>query len=181
MLCMLICFLLLPLSAFAVSVRIVQIWDDGNDINHLRPASVPVTVSSDEESLLVADDQIHELSGSNFSFLQAELPASYTSTSIIKEKNNLLTAVFINRHPVEMTPVYTFDTTVCHDWFFDLDASSGDTTAKFLSNHAWDVNWGDTAFPYGIGSSNGPNIPVTKGSYRVFFNDITGQYYFFAK
>ena len=106
MLCMLICFLLLPLSAFAVSVRIVQIWDDGNDINHLRPASVPVTVSSDEESLLVADDQIHELSGSNISFLQAELPASYTSTSIIKEKNNLLTAVFINRHPVEMTPVF---------------------------------------------------------------------------
>ena len=84
MLCMLVCLLLLPLSALAVSVRAVQIWDDGNDFNHLRPASMPVTITSDTDSLVVTDDQIHELPGSTFSFLQAELPATYTTTSSSK-------------------------------------------------------------------------------------------------
>ena len=101
---MLVCLLLLPLSALAASVRAVQIWDDGNDFNHLRPASVPVTITSDTDSLVVTDDQIHELPSSTFSFLQAELPATYTTTSYVYEENGLLTAVFINRHPVEQPP-----------------------------------------------------------------------------
>jgi len=67
-----------------------------------------------------------------------------------------------------------------HDWYYDLDASDGDTTAKFLSDYSWNVNWGDTAFPYGWGVSNGANIPVTQGSYRIIFNDITGYYTFIS-
>ncbi len=67
-----------------------------------------------------------------------------------------------------------------HDWYFDLDASSGDTTAKFTLSD-WSVNWGDSAFPYGTGLNNGSNIAVTAGSYRIMFNDITGQYYFWNK
>lgn len=136
--------------------------NDGGSQNFFVPADGYYTIS-----LNTATDEL--------SIAAADLTATqWTSMCISGDFNGWST-------DVEMTPVYTFDTTVCHDWYFDLDASSGDTTAKFLSNHAWDVNWGDTAFPFGVGSSNGPNIPVTKGSYRVFFNDITGQYYFFAK
>ena len=54
------------------------------------------------------------------------------------------------------------------------------TTAKFLTDNTWAVNWGDTEFPYGKGSQNGPNIPVSEGKWRVFFNDISGIYYFHA-
>ena len=67
-----------------------------------------------------------------------------------------------------------------HIWMFDLDASSGDTTAKFLYD-GWSPNWGATGFPFGWGVNNGANIPVTAGSYRVIFNDIDGYYHFFAK
>lgn len=67
-----------------------------------------------------------------------------------------------------------------HIWMFDLDATSGDTTAKFLYD-GWSPNWGATGFPFGWGVNNGANIPVVAGSYRVIFNDIDGYYHFFAK
>ena len=77
-----------------------------------------------------------------------------------------------------MQPAFTFDGAVNHDWYFDLDASSGATEAKFLADPDWTNNWGDTGFPFGYGTAGGPNIPVKAGKYRVFFNDITGQYHF---
>ena len=51
---------------------------------------------------------------------------------------------------------------------------------KFAADNAWDVNWGGNDFPYGIGSQNGPNIPIAAGTYNVFFNDILGTYNFVA-
>lgn len=68
-----------------------------------------------------------------------------------------------------------------HEWYYVLDATGGDTTAKFLAEGAWDHNWGTDTFPYGFGKQNGANIPVTKGSYVVFFNDATGCYQFVTK
>ncbi len=54
----------------------------------------------------------------------------------------------------------------------------GDTELKFAADGGLDVNWGSAAFPYGIGVQDGANITVAEGTYDVFFNDITGQYYF---
>lgn len=65
-----------------------------------------------------------------------------------------------------------------HDWYYDLDATTGDTEVKFLSDASWATNWGNTDFPWGAGTQGGSNIPVKAGKYRVFFNDITGQYHF---
>ena len=64
-----------------------------------------------------------------------------------------------------------------HDWYL-LNVTYGDTELKFAANGAWDVNWGNTNFPYGIGTGGGPNIPVKAGTYNVFFNDILGIYNF---
>lgn len=50
--------------------------------------------------------------------------------------------------------------------------------AKFRANNAWDVNWGATDFPAGVGTQNGPNIPVTAGLYLITFNWKTGEYTF---
>lgn len=77
-----------------------------------------------------------------------------------------------------MHPVNTFDGAVNHDWYFDLDATSGSTEAKFLADPDWTNNWGGNGFPYGYATSEGGNIPVKPGKYRVLFNDITGQYHF---
>lgn len=49
---------------------------------------------------------------------------------------------------------------------------------KFRFNHDWAVNWGDTAFPSGTGTQNGPNIPAIAGTYDITFNQTTGEYSF---
>lgn len=53
-----------------------------------------------------------------------------------------------------------------------------DGEAKFRANDAWTLSWGDTLFPAGIGILNGPNIPVTAGTYQVTFNTETYEYNF---
>ncbi len=54
---------------------------------------------------------------------------------------------------------------------------------KFRANGSWDVkDWGKGGqeFPYGQ-SSSGDNIPFDPGTYNVYFNDITGHYFFVAQ
>lgn len=53
-----------------------------------------------------------------------------------------------------------------------------DGESKFRADDAWDVNWGASEFPGGIGAANGPNIPTKSGTYFVTFNTGTGEYYF---
>ena len=64
-----------------------------------------------------------------------------------------------------------------HDWYL-MNVTYEDTELKFAADNAWDVNWGKSDFPYGVGEQNGDNIPVKAGTYNVFFNDILGTYNF---
>lgn len=63
-----------------------------------------------------------------------------------------------------------------HLWSLSMDLVTGE--AKFRANDAWDINWGDTDFPIGTGTQNGPNIPIIGGHYDITFNSNTGEYYF---
>lgn len=53
-----------------------------------------------------------------------------------------------------------------------------DGVVKFRKDNSWDVNWGATAFPQGTGIQNGPEIPVTAGTYDIVFQKSTGHYLF---
>jgi hypothetical protein len=53
-----------------------------------------------------------------------------------------------------------------------------DSQVKFRQNKDWSVNWGDSAWPSGTATSNGPNIPLVAGKYDIFFNCSTGEYSF---
>ncbi|MBQ7472451.1 MAG: DUF5115 domain-containing protein [Prevotella sp.] len=70
-----------------------------------------------------------------------------------------------------------------HNWYAEA-TFDGATELKFRANGGWDVNWGaavDTSnesYFFGLGTQNGPNISVPAGSYKVFFNDITGRFAF---
>jgi hypothetical protein len=61
-------------------------------------------------------------------------------------------------------------------WSMDILLLDGE--AKFRANDAWTLNWGNTAFPKGVGTQDGPNIPVRAGLTHVTFNSATGDYYF---
>lgn len=64
-----------------------------------------------------------------------------------------------------------------HLWTCNITLKK-DTEAKFRAEGKWDNNWGKAAFPYGKGTQGGSNIKLTKGNYKVFFNDLTGEYHF---
>ncbi len=53
-----------------------------------------------------------------------------------------------------------------------------DGEAKFRADNDWAVNWGEGTFPEGVGTSGGPNIPVSAGTYFITFNTATGEYTF---
>lgn len=67
-----------------------------------------------------------------------------------------------------------------HDWYLMQVTYSADCKLKFAANGSWDVNWGGTGFPHGLGTQGGPDIPVPAGTYHVYFNDIMGTYNFVA-
>lgn len=77
-----------------------------------------------------------------------------------------------------------------YDWATDLPMQTldGNTyvavvtcvagAAKFRQDAAWTVNWGSTAFPVGLGTQGGADIPVPAGTYLVIFDRTTGAYSF---
>ena len=83
------------------------------------------------------------------------------------------------------TPVGDWDTDVDltqspdneHLWTLDgVDLVDGE--AKFRAEDDWAVNWGLDVWPAGIGTQDGPNIPVIGGTYNVSVNTLTGEYGF---
>lgn len=66
----------------------------------------------------------------------------------------------------------TFDS---HIWMLGNTALT-DGEMKFRANDSWDVNWGSSDENFGTGTPGGPNIPVSGGTYNIYFNDYTGDY-----
>lgn len=71
----------------------------------------------------------------------------------------------------------TFDP---HQWYVN-GITLGDGEIKFRANDGWDNSWGATDFPFGAGTAGGPNIPVSAGTYDIWFNDLTGRYIIIAQ
>lgn len=65
-----------------------------------------------------------------------------------------------------------------HDWLFKNFTVTADEEIKFAADNNWDFNWGAQQFPWGRGVQGGMNVPVKKGTYDVYFNDITGDFNF---
>lgn len=72
--------------------------------------------------------------------------------------------------PMDQDPV---DTNL---WTLEVELFDGE--AKFRANDSWDINWGNSNFPIGVGEQDGPNIPVTAGLYTITFNSETAEYFF---
>ncbi len=71
-----------------------------------------------------------------------------------------------------------------HNWYAEATIPSGGGL-KFLCDHDWAVNWGadvDVSDDcHATGVQDGSNITVPAGKYRIYLNDITGQFAFMAE
>jgi starch-binding outer membrane protein SusE/F len=54
------------------------------------------------------------------------------------------------------------------------------TGLKFRQDGQWTTNWGNSNFPSGTATLNGPNIMTIAGTYNVTFNRINGTYTFIS-
>ena len=61
-------------------------------------------------------------------------------------------------------------------WYLPSITLNGEV--KFRADSMWAVNWGATDFPEGVGTQDGPNIPVPSGTYGITFNSASGEYVF---
>jgi starch-binding outer membrane protein SusE/F len=62
-------------------------------------------------------------------------------------------------------------------WYINsIDLTDGE--AKFRAENAWAVNWGLAQWPAGVGTQDGPNIPITAGTYKITLNSASGEYAF---
>lgn len=97
-------------------------------------------------------------------YSQIAMPGSYQEWDVTKNLMNPMSTMTEN-----------------HDWYVKTLVLDADCTLKFAANGAWDYNWGALDFPYGLGTNGGKDIPVTAGTYNVYFNDILGAYNFVAQ
>ena len=68
-----------------------------------------------------------------------------------------------------------------HVWRADLKLEAP-SQVKFRSQKDTKLVWGSsTVLPYGVATKDGAGIKLKKGEYRVYFNDLTGQYNFILK
>ena len=65
-----------------------------------------------------------------------------------------------------------------NEFLFELEATLVDGEVKFRAEDDWAVNWGAEEFPNGTGTQDGPNIPVTAGTYAISLVTDTGEYAF---
>lgn len=52
---------------------------------------------------------------------------------------------------------------------------------KFRANGSWSINWGADTTLSGLGTQDGPNIPVDAATYDIYFNDLDGRYQLIKK
>lgn len=82
-----------------------------------------------------------------------------------------------------MNPCHTYDGAQNHDWYLKISLSAG-AEVKFKEAGSWDHNWGGSLNDlsngmWGYGTQNGSNIVIAEAAdYLIFFNDITGYYWF---
>ena len=62
-----------------------------------------------------------------------------------------------------------------HDWIGTITLAA---PAELLFEASDGSKWGTDSFPYGITTVDGNKIPAEKGTYTIYFNDITGAFMF---
>ena len=93
------CLFFLPLSALAQTYQVVQIWNDQDDLDGLRPSAAPVTVQGPGGEYTVLDSTPLDLPDGEYTFSQAPLPEGYTVEGpYFDDHGAYTTVIFINSH-----------------------------------------------------------------------------------
>lgn len=132
---------------------------DNHNIGIVKEGYYTITVNTTENTITIAP-----FDGTPTEYGMITMPGTYQGWDPAANAMNPMAGAHVNEWWADVT--------------FDADAVVADDQGVKFANGSWDVNWGSEAFPYGIGTQGGKNIRYKKGTYRVYFNDLLGIYYF---
>ena len=142
----------------------IQVGYDGANLVFNDGGSGNITVAESGYYTLTANSEKYE-----GTFEAADVaPAEHATMEFVGSFDNWGEA------PIVMAPM-----SMKHLWYAEMTFAE-DCEGKFRNDSSWSANWGGDSFPYSTIKS-GSNIKVLAGTYDVVFNDLDGNYYFFAK
>ena len=105
------CLFVHPLSALAQTFQIIQIWNDVENRDGLRPSAVPVTIEGEGVSYTAVDGEPLTLPDGEYTFTQGTLPDGYTSDGPFFDPWGSVTKViFINSRRADAWKVQVANT-----------------------------------------------------------------------
>ena len=159
-------------------VKIPGKWDDQMNYTNLEGDSPVTDEDGDNHNIGIPEDGYYkiEMNTATQKFTMVKLDGTYTEHATITMPGDYQGW---DAGGNAMTAMGKRENTETHDWYLKGVTFESNAELKF-ANGTWDINWGGTDFPLGIGTQGGPNIPVKAGTYNIYFNDILGLYYFLA-
>ena len=141
-------------------------WNTANDGNLASPEAGYYTLDCDMENMTY---QWTKCADQN--------PATYEKIGLVGGNDDWNNDIFL-------TQVTNTSGNPTHLWYalgVKIDYCSWGV--QFRANGSWDMQWGkgDKGFPYAQSNSKSNIEPVEPGTYNIYFNDITGHYFFVAQ
>ena len=143
-------------------------WNTENDGNLASPEAGYYTLDCDYKNMTYQWTKHSD-----------QAPATYEKIGLVGANDDWGNDIFLtqvtntsgNDHPT-------------HLWYaLDVKIDYCSWGVQFRANAAWDKQWGkgDQGFPFGESNTTSNIEGVEPGTYNIYFNDITGHYYFVAQ
>ncbi len=151
-------------------------WDNGNYGTAIDgDTSLTGTIVALGGAIMCPTNEIYTLNidmiNNTYEMILAEdqAPATYSAVGLV----GLFNGWNADAALTEVTP---------HNWYLEGFVHEAAGELKFRADGKWDISWGSGTdvgdVNYGVAYINGGNMVVPAGTYNVYFNDITGQFYF---
>jgi hypothetical protein len=143
-------------------------WNTDNDGNLASPEAGYYTLNCDMENM-------------TYEWIKCadQNPTTYEKIGLVGGNDDWNNDIFLTQVQSNNS-----DGKPTHLWYaLNVTIESCSWGVKFRANGSWDVkDWGkgEKEFPYAQ-SDRGDNIPFKPGTYNIYFNDITGHYFFVAQ
>ena len=140
-------------------------WNNDNDGNLASPEAGYYTLDCDLGTMTYKWTKCDE-----------QAPVTYEKIGLVGGNDDWDNDVFLT----QVTNTSGKDT---HLWYaLGVNIDHCTWGVQFRANGSWDKQWGkgDQQFPYAT-SNTKDNIPLVPGTYNIYFDDITGNYFFVAQ
>ena len=143
------------------------VWNTENDGNLATPTAGYYTLDCDLDELTYT-----------WTKCDNQEPATYEKIGLVGGNDDWDNDVFLKQVENKTEGKTT------HLWYaLNVEIASCSWGVQFRADGKWDKQWGkgDQGFPYGQSNTTSNIDGVEPGTYNIYFNDITGHYFFVAQ